>query len=99
MEDNNLEYKRLISSEDAENEPLANHTHLEFRLKKSRLILFCIVFEIAHLLLVWSVYDGIQRARSPKLPEIDGREFSAGTRKPKYAHTYLLYFSSKINGV
>jgi len=44
--------------------------------KKPVIIFFCFILEILHLLLIWSVYDGIQRIRSPRGPELDGRKFS-----------------------
>jgi hypothetical protein len=77
MEDDEKQSKRLLSSEDSENIPARKHRHLESRVKTPQFILLCVVFEITHFLLVWSVYDGVQRVRSSKLPDLDGRRLSA----------------------
>lgn len=76
MEDDGKQSKQLLSSEDLENIPAVKHRLLKSRFKTPRFILLCVVFEIAHLLLVWSVYDGVQRVRSSKLPDLDGRKSS-----------------------
>jgi hypothetical protein len=92
MEDDEKQSKRLLSSDDSENIPVIKHRHLKSRVKTPQLILLCVVFEIAHFLLVWSVYDGVQRVRSPKLPDLDGRRSSAKSGSSRSC--LLTYFAS-----
>ena len=68
-----MENKPLLSSEHQASE---HHKSSGSRVKKPVIIFFCFILEILHLLLIWSVYDGIQRIRSPRGPELDGRKFS-----------------------
>jgi hypothetical protein len=86
MEDDEKQSKRLLSSEDSENIPAVKHRHLKSRVKTPQFILLCVVFEIAHFLLVWSVYGGVQRVGSSKLPDLDGRRSSAKSGSSRSAY-------------